>query len=120
SGDLAGRAVAPSARRVATDAPRIGARYERLWRKELGVELRDSVLIQRYLFGHTGRVNKAMRAASKLPWLTSLLVDFTRGAVSYGALRRRLLTQFPRAALRLAGEKIRSGLSKKAEVRSQT
>ena len=44
-----------------------------------------------------------MRAATSLPWLTTMLLDFTRGDVSYGALRRKLLAKFPRAAMRLAG-----------------
>lgn len=100
SGELAGQAIAKDRRKA-------GAKYEQLWRKELGVELRDSVLIQKYLFGHEGRVNKAMRAATALPWLTTILLDFTRGDVSYAALRRKLLAKFPRAAMRLAGQKLR-------------
>lgn len=100
SGDLAGQAIAADRRKP-------GAKYELLWRRELGVELRDSVLIQKYLFGHEGRVNRAMRAATALPWLPAILLDFTRGDVSYATLRRKLLARLPRAAMRLAGRKMR-------------
>ena len=58
SGELAGRAILEDA---AFDDPRggttAGARYECGWRGEIGAELRDSVLIQKYLFRDAARID---------------------------------------------------------------
>lgn len=99
SGELAGRAGSlPNA----ASRPDVASRtYEKLWRGEIGAELRDSVLIQRYVFANHRRVNRFARASVQLPWLTTMILDYTKGQLSYAALRRRILMKFPSTAVRL-------------------
>jgi geranylgeranyl reductase family protein len=103
SGDLASGAILQDA---AFDDPRqgltAGERYEDAWRAEIGVELRDSVLIQRYLFSDAGRIEGVVRNAAAFRGVADTIVAYAMGTVSYRAARRRLLRQFPRVALRLA------------------
>jgi flavin-dependent dehydrogenase len=113
SGDLAARAIldsgaggpragghgAPgaSARR---DHPAVG-RYVSAWRREIGVELRDSVLIRKYLFRQARRVDGVVRGARSYPAVADMIVRYATGTISYRAARRRLLAGFPRVAFRL-------------------
>ena len=97
SGELAGRAIAESA--DAVTATRV---YDQRWRAEIGMELRDSVLVQRFLFGKHDRVNRAVRALSSANALVGQILDYVRGDLSYKALRRRVILSFPKAALKLA------------------
>ena len=100
SGELAGRAASQP---NAASRPHVASRmYEKLWRREIGVELRDSVLIQKYVFGNHERVNRFARASVQLPWLTTMILDYTKGELSYAALRRKILMKFPSTAVRLA------------------
>jgi geranylgeranyl reductase family protein len=96
SGELAGRAVAESGRSAA------GPRYHRLWRREIGAELRDAVFVQRYLFSDHDRVARIVRGAAHLPGFIDMILDHVAGRVSYGALRRRLLVRFPGTILKVA------------------
>jgi geranylgeranyl reductase family protein len=57
SGELAARAIA---RRGA--GPAAGPEYDRSWRAEIGTELKDAVLVQRYLFSSEERVHRASPA----------------------------------------------------------
>jgi flavin-dependent dehydrogenase len=103
SGELAGRAIAAS-----RQAPsRAGRRYERLWRRELGAELRDAALLQRYLFSDHHRVAQIVRGAAGLPWITDLILAYTRGERSYSAVRRAVIRRFPTTAWRLVRERFR-------------
>jgi geranylgeranyl reductase family protein len=97
SGELAGRAMAAS-----RDAEAAGRHYDRAWRAEIGAELADSVRVQRFLFGRHDRVNRAVRALSAANGLVDDVLAYTRGDLSYKALRRRILFGFPMAAVRLA------------------
>jgi len=103
SGDLAGRAIVE--RRAAPD--RAGATYERLWRKEIGAELADAVLIQKYLFASHARVNRVVGGAAAAPALTSTIIDYVRGDLPYRALRRRMLVRFPMTMMRMVRERWR-------------
>ena len=58
SGELAGQAIAAAHRRGAVSGA--GPLYERAWQAELGTELRDAVLVQRYLFSSHPRVASAI------------------------------------------------------------
>jgi hypothetical protein len=60
------------------------------------------VRIQRYLFGKHDRVNRAVRALSAVRGIADDILAYTRGDLSYGALRRRIVFKFPLSALRLA------------------
>lgn len=103
SGDLAGRAIVE--RRAAPD--RAGATYERLWRREIGAELADAVLIQKYLFASHARVNRVVAGAAAAPALTSTIIDYVRGDLPYKALRRRMLVRFPMTMVRMLRERWR-------------
>ncbi len=105
SGELAGRAVAATRGAPAAAGPA----YERLWRGEIGRELSDAVLLQKYLFDTHGRVNRVVAGAGRAPALTSMLLDYVRGELSYPVLRRRMLVRFPLAVLHMARERWRGG-----------
>jgi flavin-dependent dehydrogenase len=104
SGELAGRAVADT-----WQAPHPGAMgqaYDRLWKAELGSELSDAVLVQRYLFANHERVARVVRAASRLPALTDMVVEYTKGRLSYPTLRRRMLMTFPMTIARMVRDRL--------------
>jgi flavin-dependent dehydrogenase len=98
TGELAARAVL-SAR---TDPARMCRTYVRAWRREIGAELRDSVLIQKYLFNTPARMDRVVSGANARPEFSRILVDYASGRLSYRAARRRLLWYFPRLLPRLA------------------
>lgn len=97
TGELAATAVleagSPSAMRRA---------YVKAWRREIGAELRDSVLIQKYLFSSPARMDRVVSGANARPEFSRILVDYASGRLSYHAARRRLLWHFPRLLPRLA------------------
>jgi geranylgeranyl reductase family protein len=99
SGDLAARAA------LAGDF----ARYERSWRTEIGAELRDAVLVQRYLFGAPGRIDAVTAAARRRPDLADVVIRYAMGEVPYTTARWQVLRRAPLAAVALAI----SGLLKK-------
>lgn len=103
SGDLAAGAIIDDDR---MDDPRRGTtaagRYVRAWRREIGGELRDSVLIQKYLFRDASRIDAAVNGAGTDRQAADTIIDYARGATSYAGARRRLLTRFPRLVVRLA------------------
>src|SRR5690606_27176440 len=99
SGELAGRAVAAAHQARSDDA---GARYEHLWRTEIGAELTDAAILQRYLFAAQSRVAGLVRRASGAGRLTSQLLRYVRGDLSYHALRRRIVMRHPLTAMKLA------------------
>lgn len=76
-------------------------RYVAAWRREIGIELRDSVLIRRYLFRDPRRMDGVVRGAQLYPMVADMIVGYATGTMSYRAARRRLVAGFPRAALRL-------------------
>lgn len=103
SGDLAGRAIAAA---VAEDDPREGRdvahRYDSSWRREIGPELRDSVLIQKYLFTDSRRIEGVIGGAEAFPEVAQMIIAYATGSLSYRQARRRLLGRFPHVALKLA------------------
>jgi len=102
TGELAADAILASRRESALSPARARRAYVRAWRHEIGAELRDSVLIQRYLFPSPARMDRVVRAARARPAFSETLVDYASGRLSYSAARRRLLWQFPRLLPRLA------------------
>ncbi|MEO7191869.1 MAG: NAD(P)/FAD-dependent oxidoreductase [Vicinamibacterales bacterium] len=106
SGDLAARAIVAQR---GVDGERPGPTYERLWRAELGTELRDATVLQRYLFSSHARVARVLRGAARAPWLTDLILQYTRGELPYSSVRRRVLLRFPLTALKLARERFIGG-----------
>lgn len=102
SGDLAGRAIVESAGGAPGEDGKAGQRYVRSWRREIGAELRDSVLIQRYLFRDPLRIEGVVRGAQVFPEVAQMIIAYATGTLSYWEARRRLLGRFPRVALKLA------------------
>ena len=96
SGELAGRAVSAAGQASA------GPGYQRLWQREIGAELRDAVLVQRYLFRDHERVARVIRGAPAQPGLIDMILEYFIGRLPYGTLRRRLLFRFPMTMLRVA------------------
>jgi geranylgeranyl reductase family protein len=102
TGELAADAIL-SSRRESVPAPAPARRaYVRAWRREIGAELRDSVLIQKYLFHSPARMDRVVRGARTRPVFSETLVDYASGRLTYRAARRRLLWHFPRLLPRLA------------------
>ena len=97
SGEHAARAV------IDSGAPQaIARRYDTLWRHEIGAELRDAVIIQRFLFSDRNRVSRVVRAGRRLPWLADLIVDYAAGRMTYREAKRRVLAASPKTAAKLA------------------
>src|SRR5262249_30035138 len=103
TGDLAAAAVAED-----DDVTSLAARYRRACDYEIGAELRDSVLIQRYLFADRRRIAAAIQGTRREPAATREVVEFAVGRRSYRSLRRRLLARAPVLAGRLVWEKFRT------------
>jgi flavin-dependent dehydrogenase len=102
TGELAASAVL-AARQGSTIAPDRARRvYVRAWRAEIGAELRDSVLIQRYLFRTRDRMDGIVSAANSRPEFSQWLVDYASGRMTYLEARRRLVSRFPRLVPKLA------------------
>jgi geranylgeranyl reductase family protein len=107
TGELAANAVL-EARRDGVIAPgRARRAYVRAWRHEIGAELRDSVIIQKYLLHCPPRMDRVVRGAQRRPEFSEILVDYASGRLSYRAARRRLLWHFPKLLPQLAWQAIR-------------
>lgn len=103
TGDLAAGSILAARGAAGAVAPERARRaYVRAWRREIGAELRDSVLIQRYLFSTPARMDRVVRVAQTRPEFSETLVDYASGRLSYHAARRRLIWHFPRLLPRLA------------------
>jgi geranylgeranyl reductase family protein len=103
TGELAAQAI------LATrEAPEgAGRAYERLWRREIGAELADAVLIQQYLFASHARVGRVVNGAAVAPAMTAAILAYVRGELPYSTLRRRMLVRFPLTVFRMARERWR-------------
>ena len=102
TGELAAEAVLAARRARAVDPAAARRGYVRAWKREIGAELRDSVLIQKYLFSSAARMDRVVRGAQTRPEFSRILVDYASGRISYRAARRQLLWHFPRLLPRLA------------------
>ncbi len=97
TGELAGRAVLRGA------APR---EYERLWRRELGAELRDSVLFRRFVFANPRRVESLVKGLRAFPFAGRLIVRYATGEIGYNGARLRFVLRFPRVAAKLVASRL--------------
>ena len=101
SGDLAAKTVVKSA-----DPASLGRRYAAACDYEIGTELRDSVMIQRYLFADRRRIGHIIGGADREITTTRLIIDCMVGRRSYRAVRWRLLARSPKLAGRLAWNRV--------------
>jgi geranylgeranyl reductase family protein len=106
TGDLAARTIV-EARRQGGSHTNLASKYARACDDEIGAELRDSVLIQQYLFADRNRIRAVIDGAGRRPAQTRLILDFAVGRISYRRLRRQLLARSPGLAARLAWELLR-------------
>ena len=106
SGDLAARTVVQTLRsdrkRVTPDL----AAYSRACRLEIGQELRDSVILQRYLFGRRERVDRAVAGAAVNGALSDTAVRYLAGRGSYRNVRSLLLFRNPDVVMSLAADAV--------------
>ena len=107
TGDLAAGAILEARRGTVVSPARARRAYVRAWRREIGGELRDSVLIQKYLLHSPPRMDRVVQGAQARPEFSEILVDYASGRLSYRAARRRLLWHFPRLLPRLAWQALR-------------
>ena len=102
SGELAGRAVLEGIGNL----PLMAETYRRACDHEIGSELRDSVLIQRFLFADRRRIAHVIAGASKGRQMTKLVLDLATGKRSYRDVRRRWLLRAPATALQFVYERL--------------
>jgi len=107
SGELAAQAIVDTAPGSESSLAR---RFQRACDREIGAELRDSVLIQRYLFGDRRRIARIIRGSERETETTRLILDFAIGRMPYRALRRRMLTNAPLLAGRLVWDRAKEML----------
>lgn len=91
SGDLAAKAAAAGNPLA----------FVRAWRREIGRELKDSVLVQRFLFRNPARIDAMVKGARAHRELARVVIDYAMGTRRYIAARRQLLLRFPLLAFRL-------------------
>ena len=104
SGELAARAIVDTAPGSESSLAR---RYQKACAREVGTELRDSVLIQQYLFGNRRRIRRVIDGAGRRPATTRLVLDFAMGRIPYATLRRRMLASAPMLAAHFVLERLR-------------
>jgi geranylgeranyl reductase family protein len=95
TGELAARAILAGP----AEAARV---YERLWRREIGAEMRDSRFLSQFVFADLARVDRLVGAVGAFPSLSALLVEYATGADTYRGVRRRFVLQFPAVGAKLA------------------
>jgi flavin-dependent dehydrogenase len=113
TGELAARAVIEASRGLKG----VASAYRRACNDEIGAELRDSVLLQRYLFADRKRLARLIAGARQEPAVIRLILDLATGRRPYRDVRRRILARSPLLAGRLAWTRVtRKPLSCAAEV----
>ena len=112
SGEHAANSVVASVRGGIAGLAR---RYQRAVDHEIGAELRDSVLIQRYLFADRRRIAQVVAGAARAPAITRLILEFAVGGLTYRTLRRRVFAEAPLLAGRLLWERLRNMMRAGAE-----
>jgi flavin-dependent dehydrogenase len=100
TGDLAAKAILDG------PSPRL---YERLWRREIGAEMRDSRFLSQFVFGDLSRVGRLVRGVRGFPQVAGLLVDYASGADTYTGVRRRFILKFPGIGMKLAVHHFKQG-----------
>jgi flavin-dependent dehydrogenase len=102
SGERAAAAVAAAP----GDITGLSERYRRACDHEIGAELRDSVVLQRYLFADRRRISRIIMGAGREAATTRVVLDWLIGRVPYRHARRAVVRRAPLVAARLAWEVI--------------
>ena len=105
SGDLAAGTISASWPSTTSD---LAGPYRRAVKKEVGAELRDAVLIQRYLFSDRRRIAAAIAEGPRQAAMTRLILDLAIGRRSYRDVRRRIFARAPLLASRLVWALVRN------------
>ena len=106
SGDLAARTIVDALR---ANGPRRSpdlSGYARAWRREVGRELRDSVLLQRYMFGSPDRIDAVVAGASTNGTVSGAAVKYLAGHASYRSVRHLVLSRNPGIVVSLAADAV--------------
>jgi geranylgeranyl reductase family protein len=104
SGDVTARVILRSKGSV----EHLADRYRRACDDEIGAELRDSVLIQRYLFADRRRIARVVSRAHRQRAITRLILDLAAGRRGYRDVRRGILARAPLVASRLGWEYLKN------------
>jgi geranylgeranyl reductase family protein len=99
SGQLAAQAVVNTA--PEHGIARLAREYCQACRREFGAELRDSVLLQRFLFSDRRRIARLLSAASRDESWQKMVVDYAAGMSTYTRLRRRIVFRAPTGVARI-------------------
>ena len=90
TGELAAKAAIEAVR--AQDFSQAGlSRYERAWKKEIGMDLEKSVKIQRLLREDISRVDRLVKEAMRNWPLADLLARYATGALDYSHFKRSVV-----------------------------
>jgi len=108
SGDVTARVILRSKGSV----ERLADRYRRACDYEIGAELRDSVLIQRYLFADRRRIARVVSGAHRERAIIRLILDLIAGRRGYREVRRGILARAPLVAGRLGWECLKNVLAR--------
>jgi geranylgeranyl reductase family protein len=101
TGQLAARAIVQQV----GDGAALAEHYRKACDYEIGPELRDSVLIQRYLFADRRRIAQVIDGAGRERQMTRLILDLAVGRRPYRDVRRRMLLGAPGLAVRFLWER---------------
>ena len=106
SGDLAARTVVEAMRsRRNGRGPDLSA-YTHAWRSEVGQELRDSVALQRFLFGSRDRVDAVIAGAARNASVATAAIRYLAGETPYRAVRSHVLSRNPGVVISLAADAV--------------
>jgi geranylgeranyl reductase family protein len=107
SGDLAARTIIEALHSNGSrHAPDLSG-YSRACSAEIGQELRDSVLLQRYMFSRPHRLDAAVAGASSNDTVSSAAVRYLAGHGSYRSVRELVVSRNPGLVLSLAVDALR-------------
>jgi geranylgeranyl reductase family protein len=91
SGDLAASAVIDA---LASGVP-ADTTYRTRWKTEIGTELEESVVLQRFFFADGTRIDALVDGAHGASAIVNTVIRWAAGTSSYGDLRRRVVMRNP-------------------------
>ena len=104
SGELAGTSIA----RALANGTRPDARYRTRWWGEIGPELEESVVLQRFLFEDGRRIEAMVAGAAAGGAIVDAVIRWAGGADKYSGLRRSVVFRNPLAGLVLGARLLRA------------